>query len=467
MRSAGKGTRGCGVRGASEYVGEYEAAADEDTDWVDWVESNEDSSSVTRIGEEEADWWESPRDSRDSDQGIDKVGELDVLAGLPAPVPLVPPAQRPLNQQDWFHGAIPRQETQALLTRDGDFLVRESHGKPGEYVLSVMASGQCRHFIIQFINNKYQFDSEGSSFSTIPLLIIHHLKRRAVLTKKSQVIIRTAVTKDAKWVLDHNDVVLGELLGSGNFGEVYCGRLVPDNTPVAVKTCRDCLPPEIKNKFLMEARILRQYDHPNIVKLIGVCAWKQPIYIIMELVTGGDFLSYLRREVKRLWVKDLLRFAEQVAAGMAYLESKHCIHRDLAARNVLVGASNVLKISDFGMSRQEEDGVYSSTGGLKHIPIKWTAPEALKFGRYSTESDVWSYGILLWEIFTFGAAPYTGLSNRQAQNQVERGYRMRAPEHCPVEVYDVMLRCWETNPSERPKFYEIFREVSMLNWRYD
>ncbi|KAJ1081227.1 hypothetical protein NDU88_001410 [Pleurodeles waltl] len=114
---------------------------------------------------------------------------------LPAPVPLVPASQRPLNQQDWFHGAIPRQETQALLSREGDFLVRESHGKPGEYVLSVMASGQCRHFIIQFLNNKYQFDSEGSSFSTIPLLINHHLKRRAVLTKKSQIIIRTAITK--------------------------------------------------------------------------------------------------------------------------------------------------------------------------------------------------------------------------------------------------------------------------------
>ncbi|XP_075463966.1 tyrosine-protein kinase Fer-like [Ascaphus truei] len=377
---------------------------------------------------------------------------------------MVPAAQRPLARQEWYHGALSRQETQSLLEKDGAFLVRESHGKPGEYVLSVLAGGQCRHFIIQLLNNMYQFELGGSAFPTIPLLIHHHLKGLEVLTKKSQVTLRAPVTK-VRWALDHEDVLLGELLGSGNFGEVYSGRLVYDNTPVAVKTCRDCLPPEIKKKFLMEARILRQYDHPNIVTLIGVCASKQPIYIIMELVPGGDFLSFLRREGRRLWVKDLLRFALHAAAGMAYLESKHCIHRDLAARNILVGEGNVLKISDFGLSRQEEDGVYSSTGGIKHVPIKWTALEALKYGRYSTESDVWSYGILLWEIFTFGATPYTGMSNQQALTQVTRGFRMRIPERCPMDAYDLMLRCWDAEATQRPNFSQIFREVSRLNMK--
>ncbi|KAM4663708.1 uncharacterized protein O3C94_011993 [Discoglossus pictus] len=297
---------------------------------------------------------------------------------IPPPVPLVPTVQRPLAQQEWYHGQISRQETESLLDKDGDFLVRASSGKPGEYVLSAMSGGQCRHFIIQRCKYKYQLDPEGPSFPTIQLLITHHLKSQEILTSKSGVVLINPIAK-VRWVLDHEDVLLGELLGSGNFGHVYSGRLVYDNIPVAVKTCKDSLPPEIKNKFLMEAKILRQYDHPNIVKLIGVCAWKEPIYIIMELVPGGDFLSFLRREGSRLWVKDQLVFSEQVAAGMAYLESKHCIHRDLAARNVLVGERNVLKISDFGLSRQEEDGVYSSSGGIKHIPIKWTAPEALKY----------------------------------------------------------------------------------------
>ncbi|XP_053134353.1 tyrosine-protein kinase Fer-like [Hemicordylus capensis] len=383
---------------------------------------------------------------------------------LPPPVPLVPAAQRPLSQQDWFHGPLPRQKTQALLSQEGDFLVRESQGQPGGFVLSVMARGQCKHFIIQCSKGRYQLEPYGSNFSSIPQLINHHLQRRQGLTGRSPVLLRNPVVR-AKWDLNYNDVILGEFLGSGNFGEVYSGRLAYDNTPVAVKTCRGCLDPETKEKFLMEARILRQCCHPNIVRIIGVCARKQPVFIVMELVTGGDLLSFLRVEGRRLWTQDLLRFAAQAAAGMAYLESNRCIHRDLAARNCLVGEGNVLKISDFGIYQHQADsGVYSSREGLKHIPIKWTAPEALKYGRYSTESDVWSYGVLLWEIFSLGGTPYRGLSNQQVVSQVERGFRMRAPQHCPMDVYDVMLRCWDRTPRLRPRFSAIHREMMQLSW---
>ncbi|XP_026512021.1 tyrosine-protein kinase Fer-like [Terrapene carolina triunguis] len=382
---------------------------------------------------------------------------------LPPPMPLVPVAQRPLGQQDWYHGSLPRQEAQALLTSEGDFLVRASQGRPGAHVLSALAGGQCRHFIIQCRKGRYQFEPGGVGAPTIPSLIHHHLQSRQVLTTKCPFLLRNPVAK-AKWDLSHEDVVLGELLGSGNFGEVYSGRLSYDNTPVAVKTCREPLAPETKHKFLMEARIVRRYSHPNVVRIIGVCARKQPVFIVMELVSGGDFLSFLRSEGSRLWVQDLIHFAVQAAAGMAYLESNGCIHRDLAARNCLVGEGNVLKISDFGMSRQEANGVYASRGGMKHIPIKWTAPEALRYGRYSTESDVWSYGVLLWEIFSLGATPYPGMSNQQVVSQVERGFRMRAPPRCPVEVYDVMLRCWEASPSLRPKFSAIHQEMTQLHW---
>ncbi|XP_051046837.1 tyrosine-protein kinase Fer isoform X2 [Phodopus roborovskii] len=326
-------------------------------------------------------------------------------------------SEKPLAEHDWYHGAIPRIEAQELLRQQGDFLVRESHGKPGEYVLSVYSDGQRRHFIIQFVDDK-------------------------------------------KWILNHEDVSLGALLGKGNFGEVYKGTL-KDKTAVAVKTCKEDLPQELKIKFLQEAKILKQYDHPNIVKLIGVCTQRQPVYIIMELVPGGDFLSFLRKRKDELKLKQLVRFSLDVASGMLYLESKNCIHRDLAARNCLVGENNVLKISDFGMSRQEDGGVYSSSG-LKQIPIKWTAPEALNYGRYSSESDVWSFGILLWETFSLGVCPYPGMTNQQAREQVERGYRMSAPQNCPEEISKIMMKCWDYKPENRPKFNDLHKELTAI-----
>uniref|UniRef100_A0A8C7DNE9 Tyrosine-protein kinase n=1 Tax=Oncorhynchus kisutch TaxID=8019 RepID=A0A8C7DNE9_ONCKI len=371
---------------------------------------------------------------------------------------VIPTSEKPLGDQEWYHGAIPRTEAQELLKEQGDFLVRESHGKPGEYVLSVFSEGQRRHFIIQFADNQYRF--EGTGFPTIPQLIEHHYTSKQVITKKSGVVLLNPVIKDKKWILNHEDVTLGELLGKGNFGEVFIGTL-RDKTPVAVKTCKEDLPQELKIKFLSEARILKQYDHANIVKLIGVCTQRQPIYIVMELVSGGDFLSFLRKKKEDLKTKQLVKFSLDAAAGMAYLELKNCIHRDLAARNCLVGESNLLKISDFGMSRQEDDGIYSSSG-LKQIPIKWTAPEALNYGRYSSESDVWSFGILLWETFSLGVCPYPGMTNQQAREQVEKDYRMSCPTKCPEEIYKVMQKCWEYKPENRPKFADLQKELASI-----
>uniref|UniRef100_UPI0010A013B2 tyrosine-protein kinase Fes/Fps-like n=1 Tax=Podarcis muralis TaxID=64176 RepID=UPI0010A013B2 len=376
---------------------------------------------------------------------------------LPPPVPLLPEVQKPLGQQAWYHGAIPRMEVQRLLQASGDFLVRESQGKQ-EYVLSVLWDAQPRHFILQSADNMYRL--EGEAFPTIPLLIDHFLKTKQPITKKSGVVLGKPIIKD-KWVLDHEDVLLGERIG-GNFGEVFSGRLRCDNTPVAVKSCRETLPPELKARFLQEARILKQYNHPNIVRLIGVCTQKHPIYIVMELVQGGDFLSFLRNEGAQLRVKDLLKMMENAAAGMEYLASKHCIHRDLAARNCLVTEKNALKISDFGMSREQEDGIYASTGGMKQIPVKWTAPEALSHGRYSSESDVWSFGILLWEAFSLGATPYPNMTNHQTREAVEKGMRLSIPDLCPEVVYQLMQKCWEYEPQNRPSFSTIHQELVVI-----
>ncbi|XP_061600103.1 tyrosine-protein kinase Fes/Fps isoform X2 [Cololabis saira] len=381
----------------------------------------------------------------------------EALPVVPA-VPPVPEVDRPLDQQDWYHGAIPRLEVQQLLRNDGDFLVRKSQEKQG-YVLSVQWDGSCKHFLIQNVDNLYRLD--GDSFHSVPQLIHHLRSSRQHVTRRTDVVLKKSIVKD-KWVLEHDDIVLGPLIGRGNFGEVYSGRLRSDNIPVAVKSCKENLAPEHKSKFLMEARILKQYNHPNIVKLIGVCTQKQPIYIVMELVQGGDFLSFLRNDSQSLKPKVLVKMTENVAAGMEYLESKKCIHRDLAARNCLVTENNSVKISDFGMSRQREDGVYSAEGGLRQIPVKWTAPEALNYGLYTTQSDVWSFGILLWEIFSMGMTPYTSMTNQQTREEVEKGYRMPAPHGCPMEISGIMTSCWEYDARNRPSFKILHAELSTI-----
>ncbi|XP_074522889.1 tyrosine-protein kinase Fes/Fps [Halichoeres trimaculatus] len=393
-------------------------------------------------------------------------GIINNLSGLFKPRSEAPPVlltvqevDRPLVQQDWYHGAIPRPEVQQLLKNDGDFLVRKSQEKQG-YVLSVQWEGACKHFLIQNTDNMYRLD--GESFHSIPQLIHHLRSSRQNITKKSNIVLKKPVLKD-KWVLEHDDIILGQLIGRGNFGEVYSGRLRSDNSPVAVKSCKENLGPEHKNKFLMEARILKQYDHPNIVRLIGVCTQRQPIYIIMELIQGGDFLSFLRRESHGLKMKVLVKMTENVASGMEYLESKKCIHRDLAARNCLVAENNLVKISDFGMSRQQDDGVYSAEGGLRQVPVKWTAPEALNYGRFTTESDVWSFGVLLWEAFSMGMTPYTSMSNQQTRDEVEKGYRMPAPHGCPVEISSIMSRCWQYDPKNRPTFKKLRAELRAIH----
>uniref|UniRef100_A0A8C5I6Q8 Tyrosine-protein kinase n=1 Tax=Gouania willdenowi TaxID=441366 RepID=A0A8C5I6Q8_GOUWI len=369
---------------------------------------------------------------------------------LPA-VSLVKEVDRPLEQQKWYHGCIPRVEVQQLLQSEGDFLVRKSKEKQG-FVLSVQWNGACKHFLIQNTDNSYRLD--GESFHSIPYLIQHLLSSGQHVTKRLDTVLCKPVLKD-KWVLEHDDIILGELIGRGNFGEVFSGYLRTDNTRVAVKACKESLAPEQKNKFMMEARILKQYDHPNIVRLIGICT-KQPIYIVMELIKGGDFLSFLRNEHHRLKPKMHTCFVT-AAALMMFM----CL--DLAARNCLIGEHNVVKVSDFGMSRQQDDGVYSAKGGLRQVPVKWTAPEALNYGRFTTQSDVWSFGVLLWETFSMGMSPYPSLSNQQTRDQVEQGYRMPAPLGCPVEIFRIMNNCWQYEPRNRPTFNKVRTELSAIH----
>jgi len=366
--------------------------------------------------------------------------------------------ERPLEEELWFHGVLPREEVVRLLQHDGDFLVRETtRNDEKQTVLSVMW-GSPKHFIVQ-LSPEGLFRFEGPAFNTIQELIIHQFQSGNPVTSRSGAILKSPVLRE-KWELNNDDVELIDKIGRGNFGDVYKARLKPQNMSVAVKTCKVTLPDEQKKKFLQEGRILKQYEHPNIVRFIGICVQKQPIMIVMELVPGGSLLNYLRSSADKLSIKALLGMCVDAASGMEYLESKNCIHRDLAARNCLVGDTNTVKISDFGMSREEEEYIVSD--GLKQIPIKWTAPEALNYGKYTSLCDVWSYGVLAWEIFSKGGTPYQGMTNTRARELIDSGYRMPAPEGTPDEIYQLMLRCWQYESEDRPHFSEIHATVDLL-----
>ncbi|KAM3966984.1 tyrosine-protein kinase Fer isoform 2-T2 [Aphomia sociella] len=366
--------------------------------------------------------------------------------------------ERSLVEQEWFHGVLPREEVVRLLRADGDYLVRETTRNHARQLVLSVCWGQHKHFIVQTTpEGHYRF--EGAAFPSVAELIAWQRTSGVPVTARSGALLRRAVPRE-NWELNNDDVQLLDKIGRGNFGDVYKARLKTTSQEVAVKTCRVALPEEQKRTFLQEGRILKQYQHPNIVRLIGIAVQKQPIMIVMELVSGGSLLTFLRTRASSLSSRSLLAMCRDAAGGMRYLESKNCIHRDLAARNCLVGDDNIVKISDFGMSREEEE--YIVSGGMKQIPIKWTAPEALNFGKYTSLCDVWSYGVLMWEIFSKGDTPYAGMSNSRAREKIDTGYRMPAPEGCTEDVYALMLRCWEYEPEKRPHFHQIYTIIDNI-----
>ncbi|KAL1518252.1 hypothetical protein ABEB36_001900 [Hypothenemus hampei] len=267
---------------------------------------------------------------------------------------------------------------------------------------------------------------------------------------------------------------LVKALGQGAFGEVYqgCYRQRPCDTvemPVAVKTLQELTVKQAEDDFLTEALIMSKFNHPNIVHFIGVCFDKHPKFIVLELLTGGDLKNFLRESRPKpdrpsvLNMKDLITIAMDIARGCKYLEEKRFIHRDIAARNCLLttkGPGRVAKIADFGMSRDIYRADYYRKDGKAMLPIKWMPPEAFLEGLFSSKTDVWSFGILLWEIMKMGFMPYTGCSNREVMDLVVRGGRLERPENCPPPIYAIMYSCWLPKPEDRPNFGTLLERLS-------
>ncbi|XP_013100344.1 focal adhesion kinase 1 isoform X2 [Stomoxys calcitrans] len=270
--------------------------------------------------------------------------------------------------------------------------------------------------------------------------------------------------------LDRSEITLNNTIGVGQFGDVFigtyhtklkCGASTKGDKgdansaiiQVAVKTCKANDDPEKMERFLEEAYVMQKFDHPHIIRLIGICS-ENPVWIVMELAEYGELRAYLKSSAEKLRRETLLLFCYQLSTALSYLESKKFVHRDIAARNVLVSSPTCIKLADFGLSRwvSEQSYYHSSTCML---PIKWMAPESINFRRFTIASDVWMFGVCAWEILMLGVKPFQGIKNSDIIAKLENGERLPFPNNCPPRLYSLLSQCWTYEPSKRPNFKRI------------
>ncbi|XP_042250589.1 neurotrophic tyrosine kinase, receptor, type 2b isoform X1 [Thunnus maccoyii] len=280
--------------------------------------------------------------------------------------------------------------------------------------------------------------------------------------------------------IKRHNIVLKRELGEGAFGKVFlaeCYNLTPDQEKlhVAVKTLKEASESG-RADFYREAELLTNLQHEHIVTFYGVCVESDPLIMVFEYMKHGDLNKFLRSHgpdavlmadgqhsiLVELTQSQMLHIAQQIAAGMVYLASQHFVHRDLATRNCLVGENLLVKIGDFGMSRDVYSTDYYRVGGHTMLPIRWMPPESIMYRRFTTESDVWSLGVVLWEIFTYGKQPWYQLSNNEVIECITQGRVLQRPRTCPKEVYDLMLGCWQREPYMRLNIKEIHSMLQSL-----
>uniref|UniRef100_A0AAQ6A252 Tyrosine-protein kinase receptor n=1 Tax=Amphiprion ocellaris TaxID=80972 RepID=A0AAQ6A252_AMPOC len=274
-----------------------------------------------------------------------------------------------------------------------------------------------------------------------------------------------------EWEVAREKITMHRELGQGSFGMVYEGiakGVVKDEpeTRVAIKTVNESASMRERIEFLNEASVMKEFNCHHVVRLLGVVSQGQPTLVIMELMTRGDLKSHLRslrKENSTIQVlpplKKMIQMAGEIADGMAYLNANKFVHRDLAARNCMVAEDFTVKIGDFGMTRDIYETDYYRKGGKGLLPVRWMSPESLKDGVFTTMSDVWSFGVVLWEIATLAEQPYQGMSNEQVLRFVMEGGLLDKPDNCPDMLFELMRMCWQYNPKMRPSFLEIISSI--------
>ncbi|XP_054836759.1 tyrosine-protein kinase Srms [Eublepharis macularius] len=374
--------------------------------------------------------------------------------------------QEPVAQPVWYISGISRNKAQILLlsspNRHGSFLIRDSESNKGEYSLSVRNHAKVRHFRIYKDPGGSLYLEKEHMFSNLEQLLAYYtVNWKVIQSPLLQPCIQKRSSEADQWERPRSEFKLWRKMGEGCFGEVWEG-MWKNTVPVAIKIMKQV---NMRDDFAKEIQNLKSLKHTRLIKLLAICSVGEPVYIVTELMRKGNLHSYLNSIAgKELTKHHLLSISCQVADGMTYLEEQHVVHRDLAARNILVGDDLACKIADFGLARLLKDDIYSTSGNAM-IPVKWTAPEAAVYQTYSLKSDVWSYGILLYEVFTYGQNPYEGMTNQETIQQITRGYRLPRPNNCYPEIYSIMLDCWKANPEDRPTFL-ILREqlFSIYKW---
>nr|CAH7742179.1 unnamed protein product [Callosobruchus chinensis] len=359
------------------------------------------------------------------------------------------------EKSKWYHGTLGRQEAETMIkeyaTKNGTFLVRFSE-RNKENVLTLYYEDYFYHYIINANKfstmprpkrkNKVAPSEPSKSHDYIPHCYPSQSQNNSFNCDNIASNNNNYNEKDARYI-PLECLTRGALIGEGEFASVYEGTYLKNNgqmIKVAIKTLHPEQMQSSKGEFLREAEVMMRLDHHCVVKLIGLSEGP-PLLMVQELLPLGSMLQYITTNSDRvcnIWKKNEL------------------VHRDLAARNILLASKNQAKISDFGLSRAFGQGhqYYQAKEGGKW-PLKWYAPESYNYGQFSNKSDVWSFGVTIWEMYTFGQTPYGDLKGSEAIKLIEEGERLKQPESCPDHIYDIMKRCWEYKAAGRPSFQEL------------
>uniref|UniRef100_A0A8C7E799 Tyrosine-protein kinase n=1 Tax=Naja naja TaxID=35670 RepID=A0A8C7E799_NAJNA len=381
-----------------------------------------------------------------------------------------------LEQYEWYCRNLNRSQAEQLLRdedKEGGFMVRDS-SQPGLYTVSLYAKfggeglSGIRHYHIKerMTSQKQYYLAEKHLFDSIPELIDYHKHNAAGLvtrlrypvTPKVKPSPTTAGFSYEKWEINPAELTFMRELGSGLFGVVRLGKWRAQYK-VAIKAIREGAMYE--EDFIEEAKVMMKLTHPKLVQLYGVCTQQRPIYIVTEFMEHGCLLNYLRQRRGHFTKDNLMTMCQDVSEGMEYLERNSFIHRDLAARNCLVNESGVVKVSDFGMTRYVLDDQYTSSSGAK-FPVKWCPPEVFNYSRFSSKSDVWSFGVLMWEVFTEGKMPFETNTNYEVVTMITQGHRLFRPKLASKKVYDLMVMCWHEKPEGRPTFQDLLHRIECI-----